>query len=578
MSTFNAPSAVAAATLARSSSINDLEAATAAGFALLPDETLLKQGKVTYAVDTGSVNAYAVTLAVSPGAYADGLDVSFRAITTNTGASTLNVNGLGAVSILRLDGSALQANDIVLGQIVQLRYSSVSGAFQSAANSATNSQASATIAQSAASQASASAAAAAASAALFPDQTGNAGKVLTTNGTTDSWGFVGQTLIERTSNTIITNANKSSLIRITSGTFSQTFDPIANFDADFWVDYENAGTGDITHDPSGAETIDSRATIPQYTNEIRRIRKNAAGTAWETTVRRPFFKSFTSSNATAPVPTGYKLQGRRAIGGGGSGGTGGGGGSGAGANTNSGGGGGGGSSGGNGTIEIRIVDASLLGTTEAVVVGVGGPAQTTFGTGGAGVASGVTSGNDGTAGTAGTAGGTSSSTYGTFTAVSAVGGNAGGAGKLGNKGSNVASGAASAASDATAAAGTSALTVTMSMDFAGAAGNTGTAGSAGVSGTSGGAGGTGSALVATNFTGSLGSPAPGGATQTTAAPAAGNNGTAGFTTTSVGQGGGGSGGGSGSRGGNGGAASGKGGDSAASGAGADGRVDWWGVV
>ena len=53
----------------------------------------------TYAVATGSSNAFAVTLSPIPAAYVAGLRVQFIANFTNTGPCTLNVNGLGAKNI-----------------------------------------------------------------------------------------------------------------------------------------------------------------------------------------------------------------------------------------------------------------------------------------------------------------------------------------------------------------------------------------------------------------------------------------------------------------------------------------------
>ena len=54
MSTYNSPTDVVPGTLARSSSINNLDAAVAAAFALLPTEDEIKRGTVNYAVDTGT--------------------------------------------------------------------------------------------------------------------------------------------------------------------------------------------------------------------------------------------------------------------------------------------------------------------------------------------------------------------------------------------------------------------------------------------------------------------------------------------------------------------------------------------
>lgn len=73
--------------------------------------------------------------------------------------------------------------------------------------------------------------------------------------------------IVRTSNTIITSANNTQLIDITSGTFTQTFDPAASLGDGFYCYVRNSGTGIITLDPNGAETIDGAATSILYPGE-----------------------------------------------------------------------------------------------------------------------------------------------------------------------------------------------------------------------------------------------------------------------------------------------------------------------
>ena len=64
----------------------------------------------------------------------------------------------------------------------------------------------------------------------------------------------------RTSNTMLTAADKGKLIDITSGTFSQTFDAVATLGDGWWCYLRNSGTGDVTLDPNAAETIDGVAT------------------------------------------------------------------------------------------------------------------------------------------------------------------------------------------------------------------------------------------------------------------------------------------------------------------------------
>lgn len=72
--------------------------------------------------DTGVVNAYVLTFAASFTAYTDGIIIYFTPANTNTGASTLNVNGLGVVPIVNQDGSVLLGGQIVANQIVQVMY------------------------------------------------------------------------------------------------------------------------------------------------------------------------------------------------------------------------------------------------------------------------------------------------------------------------------------------------------------------------------------------------------------------------------------------------------------------------
>lgn len=60
----------------------------------------IQQNSFTFAVDVGSLNAYALTPIPSYGTLTKGMSIKFIAGNTNTGASTLNVNGGGATSIL----------------------------------------------------------------------------------------------------------------------------------------------------------------------------------------------------------------------------------------------------------------------------------------------------------------------------------------------------------------------------------------------------------------------------------------------------------------------------------------------
>lgn len=73
-------------------------------------------------VDTGSVNAYVLNFTANFTAYTDGIQITWIPTNTNTGASTINVNGIGVVSIVNPDGSALLPTEIVANQPAQILF------------------------------------------------------------------------------------------------------------------------------------------------------------------------------------------------------------------------------------------------------------------------------------------------------------------------------------------------------------------------------------------------------------------------------------------------------------------------
>ena len=81
---------------------------------------ILQTQQYIYAVDTGVANAYVVTLAPAPAAYVAGMIVMMKAAHANTGASTINVNGLGLVNITKTGAVALTGGEIALNQIIPL--------------------------------------------------------------------------------------------------------------------------------------------------------------------------------------------------------------------------------------------------------------------------------------------------------------------------------------------------------------------------------------------------------------------------------------------------------------------------
>ena len=174
--------------------------------------------------------------------------------------------------------------------------------------------------------------------------------------------------VGRTANTVLAKADKGKWIDITSGTFTQTFGAAATLGNGWKLIYANSGTGDITVDPNGSETIDGLASFIMYPGEVRLVLCD--GTQFRSFVITPFLKQFLSSANFLPPP-GYKSFEGLARDGGGSGAAGQ-------AATGSGNygnqrlGGAGGVGGAGGAVRLLRALARVLSTSVAVTVGSGG--------------------------------------------------------------------------------------------------------------------------------------------------------------------------------------------------------------
>lgn len=200
----------------------------------------------------------------------------------------------------------------------------------------------------------------------LPAQTGNAGKYITTNGSVASWQTLPLQVVrsERTSNTALAVADNQSLVDITSGTFTQTFTAAATLGSGWYCYIRNSGTGDITLDPNGSETIDGLTSFVMYPGEVRLVQ--CTGSAFHSIVIQAFNKTFTST-ANFIKPPGYQYFGGLLWGAGGSG---------AKVNTTYVGGGGG------GACSAFLFPASSFAASELVTIGAGGAAQTSAGVNG----------------------------------------------------------------------------------------------------------------------------------------------------------------------------------------------------
>lgn len=81
-----------------------------------------------YQLDTGAANAYVVGRTPVITSYSNGMPVLFKAIHTNTGASTINA-GPSTVPLKRSDGANTLAGDIVTGQVYHAIYDAATTSF-----------------------------------------------------------------------------------------------------------------------------------------------------------------------------------------------------------------------------------------------------------------------------------------------------------------------------------------------------------------------------------------------------------------------------------------------------------------
>lgn len=90
--------------------------------AAVPADVVRQSGAQIYGTDGGATDAYAISMTPTLTSYVAGQAFNFFANSANTGAATLNIDGLGAKSITFPDGSALTDNYIAAGSIVRVVY------------------------------------------------------------------------------------------------------------------------------------------------------------------------------------------------------------------------------------------------------------------------------------------------------------------------------------------------------------------------------------------------------------------------------------------------------------------------
>ena len=76
----------------------------------------ISDGGLLYGVDTSTVaNTITVSVDPAPLAYVDGYSLRVKVANTTTGATTLDLNGLGAIAVKNADGTDVGAGDLVAG-------------------------------------------------------------------------------------------------------------------------------------------------------------------------------------------------------------------------------------------------------------------------------------------------------------------------------------------------------------------------------------------------------------------------------------------------------------------------------
>lgn len=237
--------------------------------------------------DGGAANAYTLTPSPALPAYTQRTLVAFTPAAANTAGCTLNVSGLGAKALLSVSGDALAAGELPAGVPQWAAYDGTAFRLTSPTKKYVD------LVRDYASQLAFSTA--------LPNQSGNGGRWLTTDGSNASWANpLNLFRTPRTSNVQLVSADKGSFIDILSGTFTQTFDAPANLGNGWNVLLRNGGTGDIT-----VPSSDGRTNWVMYPNEVRVFQCN--GTVLTSVILHPFSRTITSSMTFVPPP-GYEFM------------------------------------------------------------------------------------------------------------------------------------------------------------------------------------------------------------------------------------------------------------------------------
>lgn len=204
---------------------------------------------ISYAQWAGSAGgtANALTLTPSPalGGYAAGVGLEFVSASANTGAATVNVSGLGVRNIRRQDGSALSPGDIPANALISMRFD---GADFRLVTTPAGSAPSATTST-------------AGTARLATQAEVNTGTLTNAIVVPETLALARRaTRAQSTAYTVVAADNGRTILA--TGTWVLGALAAATLGTGFRFSVRNAGSGTITFDPNGAETVDGSATFP----------------------------------------------------------------------------------------------------------------------------------------------------------------------------------------------------------------------------------------------------------------------------------------------------------------------------
>jgi hypothetical protein len=100
---------------------NSISLSKTSGIIDVAKTTNVQNGSILCATANGN-NALNLTLSPAPTAYAPGMIINFKVVANNTGAVSVNLNGLGAKQLFKNVVEGLEANDLVANQMTAIIY------------------------------------------------------------------------------------------------------------------------------------------------------------------------------------------------------------------------------------------------------------------------------------------------------------------------------------------------------------------------------------------------------------------------------------------------------------------------